>query len=118
MPSRALHVQQATRNVEAIKHLLASDQDGTRQWAVIAAFYCALHCIEVWFADRNEHYFSHEKRRNALADHGPGGSIYAAYLLLENRAYHARYSFKTFSRPEVDLLVKDYLAPIRKLAGV
>jgi hypothetical protein len=120
MPAPAHHVDQARRNLDTIAHLLSKDADGARQWAVVVAFYCGLHCVEAYFADRNQHYYRHEDRRNAMAT-GPTPTpvpIYAAYNLLENQARGARYDMYRFSRREVDHIIRDYLDPIRKFAGI
>ena len=120
MPPRALHVAQARRNLDVVDRLLASDTEGSRQWVVVAAFYCALHCVEAHFADRGQHNFRHDLRRDAmaLAEARISAGVYAAYTLLENRARRARYEMVLFSQVEVERMVRDYLRPIRRFAGI
>ena len=120
MPSRALHVAQARRNLATIDHLLTSDADGARQWAVIAAFYCGLHCVEAHFADDGQHQSNHRQRQEAMAAAGDRipVNVFAAYALLEHRANAARYGMQLYSRDEVDRIVREYLTPLRRLAGL
>lgn len=120
MPSRALHIDQARRNLETIEHLLTKDAPGPRQWSVVAAFYCALHCVEAQFAGHNQHHFNHAARRQTMANgpNAPPVGVYTAYSLLENQAYLARYDMLQFSRAEVDQILKTYLGPIRSFAGL
>lgn len=120
MPSRALHLDQARRNLDTIDHLLTKDAAGPRQWAVVAAFYCALHCVEAHFANHNQHHFNHTERRGTMANgpNAPGVSVYTAYGLLENQAYQARYDMLQFSRADVDAILRSYLQPIRRFAGI
>jgi hypothetical protein len=120
MPSRALHLDQARRNLDAIEHLLTKDAAGPRQWAVVAAFYCALHCVEAHFAATNQHHHSHADRRHTMANGptSPPVNVYTAYGILENQAYQARYDMLQFSRAEVDQLIKNYLTPVRGLIGL
>lgn len=117
MPSRVLHAQQLARNNAVLAQLLAKDDDGSRQWAVVVAFYAALHAIEAWFADQNKHHFRHEDRRQALAMSGVPVGIYTAYMTLENEARNARYNIHLFDKTKIEQMIREYLRRIEKHAG-
>jgi hypothetical protein len=78
------------------------------------------HCVEAHFAAHNQHHFNHADRRHAMANgpNAPPVNVYMAYSLLENQARQSRYDLLQFSRLEVDQILKDYLAPVQRLAGL
>jgi hypothetical protein len=63
------------------------------QWAVVAAFYCAVHCMEAHFALRQIHFTSHYARQAemSLSRSGVPTNVYDAYIELRQRCDVVRY---------------------------
>src|SRR5579859_4799947 len=93
MPASDVHRDQALRNRTFAYQPFALGEDGSDptalQWAVTAAFYCALHCVELHLSDRRVHSLSHwdgEQYLDSLPD-----PIYTAYKQLKSFSESCRY---------------------------
>ena len=71
---------------------LKSQPDSFVDWQITIVFYCALHCVERYFADQNPpiHYDKHFIRKRAVSNAFPQ-DIAKQYLHLESISRTARY---------------------------
>jgi hypothetical protein len=121
--SRADHLAQARRNRDFAGQLLKDyPNDSTAlQWAVTAAFYCAVHCIEAHLAPYGATTRSHEERRRKMLDprYNIPATVYAAYRQLERYSRGARYSLQQFAVGDVQTsILGRYLATVTQFVGI
>jgi hypothetical protein len=113
MASRARHLEQARQNRRIAQQLLDtwSTDPYAAQWAVTAAFYCALHCVEAYLADQGVHSLNHDHRNQNLFDPSLGIPIDVrdAYEQLKQWSQHARYDQRLFQQAHVRTLVVDLM---------
>lgn len=82
------------------------------QWAVTAAFYCSVHCIEAHLAGQGLHSQHHGDRETKMGEHCPN-HIYAAHGMLQDFSTEARYLVGTFTPTWVRMVVLEkYLAQV------
>ena len=100
-PASQDHREQAHRNRALSEELLAHPTaDPTHvQWAVTAAFYGALHCLQGYLLDRGRDPQSHVARASAIANPSTQVPIEVqlAYRTLEQLSKKARYRLGTFA---------------------
>jgi hypothetical protein len=119
MPGRADHLRQARANLAHAEGLLrGSPSDPTAaQWAVTAAFYCAVHCIEAHLAAHHLHSRTHRDRARHMADPRVGipRAVYTAYRRLKERSEGARYLLWQFDAATVEQeILGQYLASVTR----
>jgi hypothetical protein len=123
MPSDAGHLDQARRNQAHAELLLREHApDPTAlQWAVIAAFYCAVHCIETYFATYGIHSRSHTHRESLMAkpSYNIPPDVYIAYGQLKQWSLQSRYQLRHF-KPEMvrDTVLGHYLTQVTRFVGI
>jgi HEPN domain-containing protein len=105
------HFEQARRNRDLAEELLTTGgQSATHvQWAVIAAFYCAVHCIQGYLIDRGRDPRSHMARGNEIADpsnHVPL-QVQRDYEALKQLSERARYRLGAFDPAYVRSAILD-----------
>jgi hypothetical protein len=107
------HLHQARANRSFAAHLLESQADDVTalQWAVTAAFYSAVHCMESYFITRGLAHQTHTDRAQAMTDIGNRvpGTVYFAYRELRRRSEGGRYYLRHFTRREVREMLEAYL---------
>ena len=121
MPASDVHRDQALRNRTFAYQPFALGEDGSDptalQWAVTAAFYCALHCVELHLSDRRVHSLSHwdgEQYLDSLPD-----PIYTAYKQLKSFSESCRYYATIYETEFVRRTVLErYLERIVRWAGL
>ena len=91
------------------------------QWAVTAAFYCALHCLQSHLlaqgANPRNHF--HRDADLASAQYGVPDDVYDAYVKLKYRSEGARYQLRTFAPVRVRQEILDtLLAKITTFVGI
>jgi len=123
MASRADHLVQARRNRDFATQLLKDyPNDPTAlQWAVTAAFYCAVHCVEAHLAPFHAASRSHQERRRRMLDpqYDIPANVYAAYRQLERYSRRARYSLQQFAAGDVQTnILGRYLATVTQFVGL
>lgn len=100
MADRQQHLDQVAANRAHANWLvqIAPDDPTAMQWAVVAAFYSALHCVEAHLADRELSTQGHVERRARMADPRAGipPDVYAYYAQLEDWSRQARYQSRAF----------------------
>lgn len=119
----AEHLEQARDNLTVAESLLQQHgQDPPFvQWAVVAAFYCAMHCIQAHLVRLGADPRSHGARGRLLADPNSGvpARVQTAYLMLYECSRDARYELATFEPEWVkDRLIGRYLARITAFVGL
>src|SRR5215210_6269058 len=105
------HFEQARQNRALAEELLT---DGGKspthvQWAVIAAFYCAVHCLQGYLIDRGRDPRNHMARGNEIADqsnHVPL-QVQRHYEALKQHSERARYRLAVFDPAYVRRTVLD-----------
>lgn len=95
MPSRDIHYDQAIHNSELAKELINQEPLIYKDWALIIAFYAALHLVEAVMADDNVHSDKekspHSFRRNWVKNSSLSQRAQKAYLKLYNLSLSLRY---------------------------
>ena len=120
---RDRHLQQSQENRAFAERLLRdSPHDATAlQWAVTAAFYCGLHCLQWHLLGRNVNPRTHARREMYIADplFGVPNDVYQAYQALRQRSQGARYALWRFTPAEVRAVVLDtHLKKVTDFAGI
>lgn len=120
MAEPAEHLEQARANRAHAERLVRTSPDDptAMQWAVTAAFYCALHCVEAHLADRGLQTQSHGQRRATMAHANAGipPDVYAYYQQLEDWSRQARYQMRPFKAGMVEhTILARYLRKITQL---
>ncbi len=122
LSARDDHLQQArdNRNFGRILVLEKSEDPIALQWAAIAAFYSAVHCMEAHFAGFNLTHQSHQARLVSMADpqYGVSGTAYLAYHRLLRASMAARYYLYRPPLREVRELFDNYLLRITAFVGL
>ncbi len=97
-PRTREHLARARRNRDVARSLLGPDgqrlvSPAPLEWAVVAAFYAAVHYVNayLWEQQRYEPP-DHARRDRAVATAAPLRSAASAYLRLRIMAQHARYA--------------------------
>lgn len=110
------HLGQARRNLAHAEQLLTEHgNDPTAvQWAVTAAFYCAVHCIQAHLIRQGYDPQTHMRRAEAIADPNTGvpPTVQIAYELLKQRSEKARYRLAEFDGDIVRRRVLGYYLQI------
>ena len=111
MADQAAHRAQAISNRTFAQTLLQqSGGDPTAlQWAVTAAFYCAVHCIEAHLATYGATSTSHDERKRKMRDpaYAIPAHVYTAYRQLERHSRGARYYMQRFNASYVQSEILD-----------
>lgn len=100
MGAEAEHRDQARRNYAFAARLLtqqANDQTCV-QWAVIAAFYCAVHCMQAYLLQFGEDPKNHADRGFLIhqQNYRIPADVQDAYYWLKSRSEKARYRLGRF----------------------
>jgi uncharacterized protein (UPF0332 family) len=94
------HFQQARENRALAERLLAGGAGNPTdvQWVVVAAFYCAVHCIQGYLLTRGHDPRNHASRGALVASPALGipGAVQDAYFWLKMRSERARYRLGRF----------------------
>jgi len=120
---RDAHLEQARANRDFAEQLLQDRPSDpvSLQWAVTAAFYCALHCLQAHLLARGMNPRTHMARDRLLAGAASGvpDDVYAAYEALKQRSEGARYRMwgLTADRVREDIL-DGYLAKVTEFVGL
>jgi hypothetical protein len=109
MPSEAMHRAAAQRNED----LAARLADDAPEWAVVLAFYAALHWVDAYFARQGQHPRTHIERVRWIQQEGALLPLYDPYRTLRDRADAARYHLTPFSSGEVRALLTGELYAVR-----
>lgn len=123
MPRRADHLDQARGNREHARFLLRirPTDPYALQWAVTAAFHCAVHCIEAHLAAAGQHPIDHADRERRMRDARSGVpvQVYRAYQGSKTRSQGGRYNLWRFTAEDVQHVVLDkYLASVTGFVGL
>lgn len=122
-PASSAHFEQARQNREFAEQLLADHENSPVhvQWAVTAAFYCALHCMQGYLLTLGHDPQSHVARGHVIAD--PANQVpldvQRAYVRLEQFSKKARYRLGTFAPSFVrSKILDDSLKRITDFVGL
>jgi hypothetical protein len=108
MPDQDQHIEAAQANEATALSLL----DSSPSWAVVLAFYSALHWVDAYMAMLPLHPKDHTERDHYI-QFEPLRPIYGTYRRLETRSREARYDLRPFTRSEAQTLLNNELARIR-----
>jgi hypothetical protein len=116
VPAESNHRDQARLNRDFAAALFGNSPNdpAAMQWAVTAAFYCAVHCIEAHFATLGLHSSTHVQREAQMANPSRGvpPDVFAAYRQLKDWSIQARYRLRRFSSATVQQQVLGQQLPI------
>jgi hypothetical protein len=90
MPPEATHWQKAERN-EGFAAGLGRTDPTDQCWAVVAAFYSALHYVETYFARYNVQCGKHEIREKEIKRDAKLNPCFTSYKFLSTLSQTARY---------------------------
>ena len=122
MASAREHRDQARANRAFAEQVLLHfpNDQAAMQWAVTAAFYCAVHCAEAHLDGFGLHSRTHQQRETFLAN--PPTTVpvhvYASYRSLKQRSLGARYLLQPFTSVQVRGILDSYLAPVAAFVGL
>lgn len=118
MPDRDQHLEQARANRAHAEELVATrSADSTAlQWAVTAAFYCAVHCIEAHLTLHGIHSTEHREREYFLGQRRSGvpSEVLAAYMRLKQWSLQTRYYLR---RPKPEMVRQSVLPSLGRITG-
>lgn len=118
MADREAHLEQARNNrkvaVEMLQRGIDTGENVYLQWAVTAAFYCSVHCIEAHLSTLGLHSQHHGDRDTKLGEHCPN-YVYTAHNALRDFSTEARYLLATFTPTWVRMVVLEkYLGQVSR----
>lgn len=122
MPDREAHLEQARQNRKLAEELhrrgLDTGENAYLQWAITAAFYCSVHCIEARLAEIGLHSQNHADRDTKMGRVCPT-HVYTAHNLLRDFSQEARYLLGTFQPTWVRMVVLEkYLAQVTRYVNL
>ena len=109
MPTEEMHRAAARRNED----LAARLADNAPDWAVVLAFYAALHWVDAYLARQERHPRTQSERVRWIQQEDALLPIYDPYRTLRDRADAARYHLTPFSSGEARALLTDELHAVR-----
>jgi len=117
---RDAHLEQARLNrriaEEMLQRAIDTGDNVYCQWAVTAAFYCSVHCIEAHLDTVGLHSQHHGDRDTKMGRHCPT-HVYTAHNALRDFSHEARYLIATFSPTWVRMVVLNkYLSQVTRFA--
>lgn len=123
MPTKQQHLSKSQIAADA-QLTLETDSKDHSDWVVTTAFYCALHCIEAFFAFKNyppHKHNNHNRRADAISKCADLNPIRQNYKNLSDASWRARYTKRNYnSTPtEVEDLVQiDLVAVVTHINGL
>jgi uncharacterized protein YciW len=108
---RADHLRAAVKNKDLANFLI---QHGEHQWAVVLAFYSALHFVEAYLAESGLSAGTHTERGNQMVKISALRGIHDHYRALQTRSEWVRYELKELSPKEVEALMNKNLQAIEQ----
>lgn len=111
MPSRERHLSQANGN-ERFLGTFDLKQTPYPDWAITVAFYAAVHWVEAYFAEQNQHFDYHPHRNTRVGVDLPG--IAANYMLLYSESRVARYDCTQITNAAAQLAAGFALPAVRR----
>ncbi|HEY1298781.1 MAG TPA: hypothetical protein VGJ60_37355 [Chloroflexota bacterium] len=116
------HLAQVQRNLAMLEHLLANADSlgpGALQWAVIVAFYAAVHCVEAHFRSIGLPLSVHHRERNErLRAAGVPYAVVDSYKQLREWSEQARYLLGSFDADFVQNVVVLELRVVLEFVGL
>ena len=117
------HLDQARRNLAFAQRLLSGrDPDATDvQWAVIAAFYCAVHCMQAHLTSLGHDPTNHAERGALIGmpSSNVPPDVRRSYFWLKQRSESARYRLGTFETDFVrDRVLDDHALRVARFVGI
>lgn len=110
MPPQQRHLRAAQQNEELARTLLA--QNLSSSWAIVLAFYSALHWVDGFLAASGIHPQSHDQRGRYILRVQQLNPIHVPYRTLESRSRDVRYELIEPRSREAEALLAGELAAI------
>jgi len=83
-------------------------------WGITCAFYAAAHFVRAYLVARHRvNVDSHKETYSEFGKHGEMSGVRRPYEKLETLSRSHRYLNRTCTPEEVDLVLKDYVGPVR-----
>ena len=116
VPLEPKHRDKAQRNRDFAEQLLQFNATNPTflEWAVTAAFYCSVHCIEAYLATFGLHSGTHVQRETFMAQpaYGVPDDVFAAHRQLKEWSIQSRYRMRHFSEAVVRQTVLGRFLPV------
>ena len=113
MLTKEEYLQQAEHN-EKFFHSFDIEKTEFRDWAVIAAFYAAVHWINAYLLTQGYEPKHHTARDNAIRRYSVTRKIAWEYSELKSHSFSARYKAHRFSAKQIKEDVVPWLEAIKK----
>ena len=110
MPSRENHLVAARANETLAMAMIETHQ--AHAWAIVLAFYAALHWVDALLASASIHPESHS-RRNLFVARTQLRTVIEPYQALRDFSQDARYELVPFSESKARALIAGELADIK-----
>lgn len=107
-PSTEAHLRAARKNKALANTLLDTDHE----WAVVVAFYSALHFIQAYFVAQNLKPNTHAARENYIGRLRELQPVHGTYRKLQTRSEWVRYTLDPVSRAEATYIATKDLQEI------
>ena len=112
LPNKESHLSNAMHNKNFFEDIIG-DNSEYYDWSATVIFYCAVHLVEAYFAEKNVHHFSHSDRKDDIYLDASLNKIKLPYKQLESLSRSARYDCVIISKDQIDK-TKSYLEAIEK----
>lgn len=110
MPSQENHLAAARSNEALAVAMIQAHQ--AYAWAIVLAFYSALHWVDAFLANASIHPENHSQR-NLFVARTQLRTVLEAYQLLRDFSQDARYELVPFSESEAHSLIAGELTDIK-----
>ena len=99
LPSKDEHLRKAEKN-KSFAESIKTDNATNIGWALVAAFYSALHFVDAFAAKYNTHFSSHTQRNAEVQRNPQLASLCDEYRDLFTLGWNARYTMQNYSSRE------------------
>ena len=94
------HLTKAEHNKDFLENIIKGNEL-YNDWSATVIFYCAVHIVEAYFAEKNIHHLKHKDRQNDIRQESALSSIRVSYKILEDLSRTARYECITISNEQI-----------------
>lgn len=98
-PTKDEHLRKAENN-KAFAHSIKIDSPTNIGWAIVAAFYSALHFVNAFCARHNTYFGSHSQRNSEVQNNPQLEKLRDDYMDLYTLAWNARYTMYNYGAIE------------------
>ena len=100
MPSKELHIFKAEHNKKFLDSVINGNEE-YNDWSATVIFYCAVHLVEAYFAEKGEHHTKHVDRKKAMKCESELASVMVSYKAIESLSKAARYDCVVITKEKI-----------------